>query len=83
QVPAGRAELVPVSLELGFELHHAEKGYIMLNMWLPPTENQLPGNASHQVGVGALVLNDEGEVLVVREKNGPLRGTGIWKFPTG
>lgn len=38
--------------------------------WLPPTENQLPGNASHQVGVGALVLNDDGDVLVVREKNG-------------
>lgn len=32
QVPAGRAKLVPVSLELGFELHHAEKAYIMLNM---------------------------------------------------
>lgn len=31
QVPAKRAELVPVSLELGFELHHAEKAYIMLN----------------------------------------------------
>ncbi|CAM9747906.1 unnamed protein product, partial [Scytosiphon promiscuus] len=83
KVPAGRAELVSVSLDLGFELHHAEKAYIMLNMWLPPTENQLPGNASHQVGVGALVLNDDGDVLVVREKNGPLKGTGIWKFPTG
>ncbi|CAM9201160.1 unnamed protein product [Ectocarpus sp. 12 AP-2014] len=83
KVPADRTELVPVSIDLGFELHHAEKAYIMLNMWLPSTANQLPANASHQVGVGALVLNEDGDVLVVREKNGPLRGTGIWKFPTG
>ena len=32
QVPADRTELVPVSLDRGFELHHAEKSYIMLNM---------------------------------------------------
>ena len=38
--------------------------------WLPSSVNQLPGNASHQVGVGALVINDQGDVLVVREKNG-------------
>lgn len=38
--------------------------------WLPDTKNQLPPNASHQVGVGAFVLNDKDEVLVVREKNG-------------
>lgn len=32
QIPVDRTELVPVSLELGFELHHAEKEYVMLNM---------------------------------------------------
>jgi ADP-ribose pyrophosphatase YjhB (NUDIX family) len=25
----------------------------------------------------------EGKILAVHEKNGPLRGTGIWKMPTG
>ncbi|CAN0059472.1 unnamed protein product, partial [Laminaria digitata] len=60
------------SLELGFELHHAEKEYVMLNIWLPATASQLPPNASHQVGIGALVLNSDGEVLVVREKHGEL-----------
>lgn len=38
--------------------------------WLPSTTNQLPPNASHQVGVGAMIVNDAGEMLVVREKNG-------------
>ena len=36
-----------------------------------------------QVGVGGFVLNDKGEVLVVQERHGPLRGSGVWKMPTG
>lgn len=43
--------------------------------------NQLPPNASHQVGVGALVLNEEGDVLVVREKHGgPYRNAEFDSF---
>lgn len=38
----------------------------MLTRWLPDTENKLPPNASHQVGVGAFVLNERREVLVVQ-----------------
>lgn len=38
----------------------------MLTRWLPPTENKLPPNASHQVGVGAFVMNERREVLVVQ-----------------
>lgn len=44
--------------------------------------NQLPPNASHQVGVGALVLNEKGEVLVVREKHGELRHRPFRPFLT-
>lgn len=47
--------------------------------WLPSSTNLLPPNASHQVGVGALVLNNQGDVLVVREKNGEL--IQIHRFP--
>jgi hypothetical protein len=31
-----------------------------------------------QVGVGALVLNDKGEMLVVQERSGPLKGRAVW-----
>jgi len=31
-----------------------------------------------QVGVGALVLNEQGHMLVVQERNGPLKGRSIW-----
>jgi ADP-ribose pyrophosphatase YjhB (NUDIX family) len=36
-----------------------------------------------QVGVGAIVVNDRQEMLVVQEANGPLRGQDFWKMPTG
>ena len=36
-----------------------------------------------QVGVGAFVVNHRQEVLVVQEAAGPLRGSGVWKMPTG
>ena len=85
----------------GFDIHHADKGYVLLNKWLPSSENQLPAGASHQatspwcasgcdrasvlreawpqVGIGAFVLNDAQEVLVVQERRGPLRGkVGGW-----
>ncbi len=83
KVPVTKAHLIAEALQQGFDCHHAEKEYIMLTRWLPTTENKLPPNASHQVGVGAFVLNERREVLVVQEKSGPLKGKGVWKLPTG
>lgn len=40
-------------------------------------------NAHLQVGVGAFVVNEHQEMLVVQEKNGPLKGQAVWKMPTG
>lgn len=56
----------------------------MLTHWLPETENKLPPNASHQVGVGAFVFDRrQRKMLVVQELSGPLKGSGVWKLPTG
>lgn len=56
----------------------------MMTNWLPTdVPSPLPPNASHQVGVGAFVVNEKRQVLVVQEKYGPLRGMDVWKFPTG
>ncbi|GAQ87990.1 nudix hydrolase homolog [Klebsormidium nitens] len=83
KLPLSHVDLVPTAIKAGFGYHHADPGYCMLTLWLPEVPSTLPANASHQVGVGAFLLNDAGEVLAVQEKNGPLRGTGIWKLPTG
>jgi ADP-ribose pyrophosphatase YjhB (NUDIX family) len=82
QIPIEQSELIAPAVAAGFTFHHAERSYLMLNHWLSEEENRMPANATHQVGVGCVVIH-EGKMLAVQEKNGPLRGTGIWKMPTG
>ena len=48
----------------------------MMVRWLPETKSTIPPNASSYVGVGAFVVNDRDEVLVVKEKSGPAKGRG-------
>jgi len=79
------AALIPIATaEFGFEFHSAERSHVMLTKWLPTNApNTLPANASHTVGVGAIVTDKDGRVLLVREKSGPAARLGIWKLPTG
>ncbi|KAE8773303.1 Nudix hydrolase 2 [Hordeum vulgare] len=83
QIVGGDVHYFRIVPQEGFWYHHAEETYLMLAYWLPNTPHTLPINATHRVGVGAFVMNDKREVLVVQEKNDVLKGLGIWKFPTG
>ncbi|XP_034212551.1 nudix hydrolase 2 isoform X1 [Prunus dulcis] len=83
KLPLDRVNLVEAAVKEGFWYHHAEPDYLMLVYWIPQTPHTLPANATHRVGIGAFVINPDREVLVVQEKSGLLRGTGVWKFPTG
>lgn len=83
KLPIELANLVEAVVKEGFWYHHAEPKYLMLVYWIPEGAHTLPVNATHRVGIGAFVLNDKKEVLVVQEKSGSFRGTGVWKFPTG
>jgi ADP-ribose pyrophosphatase YjhB (NUDIX family) len=88
QIPITQAHLVGAAASAEFEFHHAEKTHVMMTRWLPGAleENHLPPNASHQVGIGAFVVNGEGKVLLVQEKRGPAAASSrpnFWKLPTG
>ncbi|XP_057843821.2 nudix hydrolase 2-like isoform X1 [Cryptomeria japonica] len=83
KVAKEQAKLVPVAIEEGFWYHHAEQSYVILVLWIPKTPCSIPDNASHQVGIAAFVYNTKGEVLVVQEKCGPFKDSGLWKMPTG
>ncbi|KAG5228582.1 nudix hydrolase [Salix suchowensis] len=83
KLPIKLANLVEPTVKEGFRYHHAESDYLMLVYWIPETPDTLPANASHTVGIGAFVMNDNREVLVVQEKNGAFRDKDVWKFPTG
>ncbi|KJE93091.1 NUDIX domain-containing protein, variant 2 [Capsaspora owczarzaki ATCC 30864] len=53
----------------------------MMTRWLPEDEpSQLPTYATHYVGVGGFVLNDQNELLVVSERYGD---KPMWKLPGG
>ncbi|MCD7471622.1 hypothetical protein HAX54_012202 [Datura stramonium] len=82
KLPIELAHLVEAAVKEGFWYHHAEPKYLMLVYWIPhEIPHTLPSNASHRVGIGALVLDHHGQVLVVKENSG--KNTGNWKLPTG
>ncbi|MED6134740.1 nudix (nucleoside diphosphate linked moiety X)-type motif 8 [Stylosanthes scabra] len=83
KLPIEKSDLVPVSVKEGFQYHHAEPGYVMLTYWIPEGPCMLPANASHLVGVGGFVINENNEVLVVQEKHCSPEIHGLWKIPTG
>ncbi|XP_042497650.1 nudix hydrolase 8-like [Macadamia integrifolia] len=65
-LPIELVNLVEAAVKEGFYYHHAEPTYLMLVYWIPETPSTIPANASHRVGVGACVINDEREVLHLR-----------------
>lgn len=79
KLPIEHVNLVESAVKEGFKYHHAEENYLMLTHWLAPEDNTMPIYASHRIGVGAFVMNDDGKVLVVQEKG----GKRVWKLPTG
>ncbi|KAK7258323.1 hypothetical protein RIF29_23896 [Crotalaria pallida] len=83
KLPIQHSNLVDTAVKAGFRYHHAEPDYLMLVCWIPDTPDHLPANASHRIGVGAFVMNPKRELLVVQEKDGRFKGTGVWKMPTG
>lgn len=55
----------------------------MMYRWLPKDEeSNVPRFAHTMIGVGAIVVNDAEEILVVREKYFP-KGFPHWKLPGG
>lgn len=80
-VPISRATLIEVASTVGFQFHHAEGTTATLCKWLiVDQESRIPTFATHQVGVGAVVINDSNEILCVREKRNNYRP---WKIPGG
>jgi len=80
EVPMCRAALIEDMEEFGLRFHHAEGTVAVLNVWLSETESKIPSFATHNVGVGAVVVNSRDEILCVRELR---RNYFRWKTPTG
>lgn len=69
QIPLVHSDFIAPAAEAGFLYHHARPEYVYMNQWLAADEvNKLPLDTNTSVGVGGFVMNDNGELLVVKEK---------------
>jgi len=83
ELPIGKSALIPIAVEAGFEFHHSGETYLMMTLQLVEGAF-VPPYATHYIGVGAVVLSDARELLVVSERYrmGGGRGPG-YKLPGG
>ncbi|CAG9584388.1 unnamed protein product [Danaus chrysippus] len=75
------AAFVPILANQGFNFHHSRDSYVMMYKWLPTDSvSNLPPACHTNLGVGGIVLNDNNEILVVRELHIKYPH---WKLPGG
>ncbi|XP_015119460.1 nudix hydrolase 6 [Diachasma alloeum] len=73
---------IPHLVNEGFYFHHAKENYVTLYRCLSP-DVSVPPYAHTNLGVGAFVVNEEtNEVLVIKEKHTSLP-VNRWKLPGG
>jgi 8-oxo-dGTP pyrophosphatase MutT (NUDIX family) len=66
----------------GFAMHRVKGGTtLVLNRWIRPGAVNLPPGPFGYIGCGALVVDDAGRVLAIRENY--YEGPGPWKLPGG
>lgn len=82
EIPITKAHLIPIAVGAGFVFHHSGEGYLMLTYRLAPGAF-IPPFATHYIGAGGVVLNEERELLVVWEKIDRARRRHYYKLPGG
>ena len=83
EAPIDKAALIPAAVDRGFIFHHSTEDYLMLTLRLEEGAF-IPAHASHYIGAGGVVLNEQRDLPVVSEKyhranNSPPR----YKLPGG
>lgn len=81
-VPVEKARLIPVATEAGFTFHHSHEHTLMMTYRLQP-EALIPGYATHCIGAGGVVLNDDRKLLVVNERHRRDKSRPYYKLPGG
>ena len=78
EIPIANSEFVPVIIDTGFKYHYCGTEFLVLNKQLAGPELIAP-RPHHFIGVGGIVLNDAGQILVVVDKY----YSNKYKFPGG
>ncbi|XP_041349118.1 nudix hydrolase 8-like [Gigantopelta aegis] len=81
KVSIHQSTLIPKLVELGFDFHHAQPGYVMLSQWLALKEpSGIPEYANQYIGVAGFVVNSRNQILAIQEK---FASKPNWKLPGG
>ena len=75
-----QAQHIATALELGFKFHNCESTRTMLTYQVK-VDAYIPVPPTHTMGVGAVVINDANEILLVRDKIH--MSSSIYKIPGG
>jgi 8-oxo-dGTP diphosphatase len=81
EIPLSRAALIPVAVAAGFTFHHSNPEYLMMTNCLVEGAF-VPPYATHYIGAGGVVINDQRELLVVSERYRSRRAPS-YKLPGG
>ena len=82
EIPLDLASFVPIAADLGFSYHHAQKNTIMMTLPLSK-DTHIPNYATHNLGAGAVVINESNELLVVNERFRRDQTKPYFKLPGG
>lgn len=81
-IPSAHAALVPLAVAAGFAFHHCSNTQVTLTKRLQAAAH-IPDAATHSIGVGAVVISAQNEVLTVLEKSDQQKRPGFFKLPGG
>ena len=71
-------EVLKVAADMRVAAGHELAAEALVDEWLEGVGEGVPGYVTPKVGVGAVVGNDKGEILLVQRA-----GSGLWLYPTG
>jgi ADP-ribose pyrophosphatase YjhB (NUDIX family) len=71
-------EVLRVAADIRVAAGHELEAELLVEQWTAAIGEGVPGYVTPKVAVGAVVGNDEGEILLVQRAD-----SGIWLYPTG
>uniref|UniRef100_A0A7I4Z4C9 Nudix hydrolase domain-containing protein n=1 Tax=Haemonchus contortus TaxID=6289 RepID=A0A7I4Z4C9_HAECO len=76
------SHVVPRLAKLGFKFFHSATNEMTMTCWLGDESSRMPTASFSYYSVSALVIDEKGSVLMVREQREHC-GVSYWKFPGG
>src|SRR5438445_7063104 len=71
-------EVLKVAADIRVAAGHELESEVLVEEWLKQVGEGVPGYVTPKIAIGAVVGNDEGEILLIQRAD-----SGVWLYPTG